>query len=156
MDKRAHNSLEYYLPGASPRFLLFSVLPGNEFESGPLLEHNLIEHPENLPDFLYIPPVIPSAVAAKTRKICTVTTSTGSFADDADPRPDPLWPLFHRINLPFVWISMKILTTLGFYLYDTDQMSEGRLNATARASQRPVPVYIPVSMMLMMNTSCCR
>ena len=79
MDKRAHNSLEYYLPGASPRFLLFSVLPGNEFESGPLLEHNLIEHPENLPDFLYIPPVIPSAVAAKTRKICTVTTSTGSF-----------------------------------------------------------------------------
>lgn len=113
----------------SPRVLLFSGMHGDEYESGALLERYLIEHAEWLPDFLYIPQISPSAVAAKTRKNTYGNDINRQFLPTTqDPEARSVMDIVspHQFTL-CIDIHEDPDRTLGFYLYDTDQMSEEEL-----------------------------
>lgn len=129
MDKRTHDALEYFLHGEAPRVLLLSGMHGDEYESGALLERYLIEHADNLPDFLYIPQVSPSAVAAKTRKNAYGNDINRQFMPATqDPEARSVMDIVSPYQFTLcVDIHEDPDRTLGFYLYDTDQMSDGQL-----------------------------
>lgn len=129
MDKRTHDSLEYYLHGEIPRVLLLSGMHGDEYESGQLLEAYLGEHYQALPSFLYIPRVSPSAVAAKTRKNKYGHDINRQFLPSpGDPEAKDVMSVLASYRFDVcIDIHEDPDRTLGFYLYDTDQMTDEEL-----------------------------
>ncbi|HEX7018286.1 MAG TPA: hypothetical protein VF209_05270 [Patescibacteria group bacterium] len=63
----AHGNLNYFLSSDSPRVLIGSGLHGDEYEVIPLLIETLIRLKDQLPPFICIPALSPSAVARRTR-----------------------------------------------------------------------------------------
>ena len=131
MEKQTHQPHIFYLHGTSPRVLLFSGMHGDEYESGALLEQYLIEQAEYLPAFLYIPQISPSAVAAKTRRNRYGNDINRQFLPTTQ---DPEARSVMDIVSPYQFALCADIhedpdRTLGFYLYDTDQMSEEELKS---------------------------
>ncbi|KKR06373.1 MAG: hypothetical protein UT34_C0001G0413 [candidate division WS6 bacterium GW2011_GWF2_39_15] len=64
--KKNHKGIEYWVKGTNPKLLILSGTHGDEYG---VIEH-IREYIENneLPDFIYVPEVSPSAVHLKTRK----------------------------------------------------------------------------------------
>ncbi len=135
MDKRAHTSLEYYLHGASPRILLFSGMHGDEYESGTLLRAYLKKNSAALPDFLYIPCVSPSAVASKTRKNMYGHDINRQFTENTtDEEARTVMSLLRPFHFDLcIDVHEDPDRTMGFYLYDSEHMSESELYAYREA-----------------------
>src|SRR3989344_8617189 len=58
----------YFLKGSHPKLLIHSGTHGDEYEVIDLVEKYIRRYEAKLPDFIFVPKVSPSAVAAKTRK----------------------------------------------------------------------------------------
>ena len=135
MDKRAHNSLEYYLHGAFPRVLLFSGMHGDEYESGVLLTTYLKKNSESLPDFFYIPKVSPSAVGAKTRMNAYGHDINRQFVErTTDPEARDVMTLLAPFHFDLcVDVHEDPDRTIGFYLYDSSHMTPEELEIYRQA-----------------------
>lgn len=130
MQKHIYQSHEYYIHGSNPRILLLSGMHGNEYESGVLLEQYLIENIDTIPNFLYIPKVSPSAVAAKTRK--------NRYGHDINRQFLPHTKDSEALAVMEIVKPYRFDTcidihedpdrTLGFYLYDTETMTPEELD----------------------------
>lgn len=131
MDKRTHGSLEYYIRGENPTVLLLSGMHGDEYESGTLLEAFVSANYRKLPDFIYIPQVSPSAVAARTRKNKYGNDINRQFMDSsADPEAREVMSLVsHYAFDKCIDVHEDPDRTMGFYLYDSDQMTADELAA---------------------------
>jgi len=131
MDTRAHTSLEYYVHGASPGILLFSGMHGDEYEAGALLLAYLKQNNAVLPDFLYIPKISPSAVAAKTRKNKYGHDINRQFVEQTtDPEAQTVMSLLNPFHFDLcIDVHEDPDRTMGFYLYDSEHMSESELQA---------------------------
>lgn len=129
MDKRNHNSLEYFLQGDNPHILLLSGMHGDEYESGLLLREYLTAQGNRFPPFLYIPSVSPTAVALGTR--------TNSFGNDInreflettkDPEAHTIMKLLRSYTFKFVIdLHEDPDRNKTFYLYDSGRMTETEL-----------------------------
>lgn len=129
MEKRTHQSHTYYIHGNRPRVLIFSGMHGNEYESGLLLYTYIQLNAEKLPDFVYIPEVSPSAVAAKTRKNKYGNDINRMFIDKtSDPEAKTVMDIVRQHQFDIcIDVHEDPDRTLGFYLYDTEQMTEAQL-----------------------------
>lgn len=104
---------------------------GDEYEAGKLLEQYIHANYQKLPDFLYIPQVSPSAVAAHTRKNKFDNDINRQFlASTKDPEAIAVMSLLqmHTFDL-CIDIHEDPDRTMGFYLYDSDQMTDDELAA---------------------------
>lgn len=132
MDEHRHQDvITYFTHGEDPRVLLLSGMHGDEYESGNLLEAYLTQHAPSLPAFLYIPRVSPSAVKAKTRKNAYSNDINRQFTKNStDPEAKAVMSLLgnYRFDL-CVDIHEDPDRTMGFYLYDTEQMTDEELVA---------------------------
>lgn len=129
MDKHIHDSLRYFLHGDIPRVLLFSGMHGDEYESGRLLEAYLSENYQSLPSLLYIPRISPSAVAAGTRRNKYGNDINRQFlASTSDPEAKAVMSLLSAFHFDVcIDVHEDPDRTLGFYLYDTEQMNDEEL-----------------------------
>lgn len=138
MEIRTHDSLKYYIQGESPSILLLSGMHGDEYEAGQLLERFVSANYQKLPDFLYVPQVSPSAVSAHTRKNAYGNDINRQFIDtstDLEARAVMSLLGMYSFNL-CLDVHEDPDRTMGFYLYDSDQMTEEEL-ATFRAIVHP-------------------
>jgi len=138
MEQRTHDSLEYYIHGGSPKILLLSGMHGDEYESGRLLQLFVEANYQKLPDFLYVPQVSPSAVSARTRKNTSGNDINRQFIDSTtDPEARMVMSLLQQFTFELCLdIHEDPDRTMGFYLYDSDQMTDEEL-ATFRAIVHP-------------------
>lgn len=131
MEKRLYQSHTYYIHGNHPRILLFSGMHGNEYESGKILTKYLTKHASTLPDFVYIPEVSPSAVAAGTRKNSYDHDINRQFTHHTD---DPEALSIMTIVQPYIFnlcidIHEDPDRTMSCYIYDTAHMTSAELEA---------------------------
>lgn len=138
MEQRIHDTLEYYIHGELPRVLLLSGMHGDEYEAGELLELFVKNHYPKLPDFLFIPRVSPSAVNARTRKNAYGHDINRQFIDTTDdPEARRVMSLLKQFSFDLcIDVHEDPDRTMGFYLYDSDQMTDEEL-ATFRAIIHP-------------------
>ncbi len=70
MNKRAANNgdIEYFVSGENPRLLIHSGTHGDEYEVTEFVTKCLEKYKKELPTFIYVPEVSPSAIAEKTRR----------------------------------------------------------------------------------------
>lgn len=130
MDNQLHQGrLPYILSGESPRVLLLSGMHGDEYESGALLEHYLRTYASSLPSFLYIPQVSPSAVEVKKRKNRYGNDINRQFVRGSkDPEALSVMSLVSQYRFSLcVDVHEDPDRTLGFYLYDSEQMTINEL-----------------------------
>ncbi len=104
---------------------------GNEYESGSILTSYLTDHASTLPDFVYIPKVSPSAVAAGTRKNTYENDINRQFVNHT---VDPEALAVMKIVRPYTFnICIDIHEdpdrTMSCYIYDTAQMTPQELEA---------------------------
>ncbi len=77
-----HQGLSYYLSGPNPKLLLGSGLHGNEYRVIPLLIKTILKIHNQLPQFLLIPQLSPSACQLKNRCNAQGIDVNRCFADN--------------------------------------------------------------------------
>lgn len=131
MEKHTYQSHTYYTKGANPRILIFSGMHGNEYESGRILTSYLTENAHNLPDFVYIPEVSPSAVTQGTRKNTHGHDINREFLNQTTDQ-EALAVMY--IVKPYTFhlcidIHEDPDRTMSCYIYDTAHMTPEELQA---------------------------
>ena len=117
-------SITYFVKGENPKLLLLTGMHGDESGVIDSVTSYVEQNAEKLPDFLYIPQVSPSAVAAKTRINSFNHDVNRQFFDDPkDPEVANTITIIspHHFNLCLNFHEDPDLTR-EFYLYDTHLM----------------------------------
>jgi hypothetical protein len=115
-----HNQLEYYQKGDNPQLLITSGMHGDESETSHLLYNYVYENYQRLPEFLYIPFLSPSAVAATFRQNDYGHDLNRSFTDNiTDPEALQITKLLGSCHFDLVvdFHEDKDRTS-GFYMFD--------------------------------------
>jgi predicted deacylase len=130
-----HNTIEYIQKGANPQLIVLSGTHGDEHEViEPVIEY-MQRHAQELPDFVCIPRVSPSAVASQTRRNAQKHDVNRHFRDSTD---DPevrsvmeiLSPLRAQLCLD---VHEDADRTRGCYVYDTHTLTPDELAQVQRA-----------------------
>lgn len=119
----------YFVRGAKPKLLILSGTHGDEPEVDTCVTRYIDTHQAELPDYVYIPKLSPSAAELKTRR--------NKYGNDLNRE------FIHNPTDPEVIVAMKILEPFSFslciafhedpdrrtsfYMYDTDHMSDDLL-----------------------------
>lgn len=131
MSKIVKNQLgpiEYWKKGDHPSLLIMSGTHGDEYEViGPLAQI-INTYAQQLPDYIYIPEVSPSAVALKTRKNAAGRDTNRSFTEstkdiEAKYTMDIVRP--HVFDACFSFHEDPDQT--DFYIYDNQKLEETAL-----------------------------
>jgi len=130
MQTHIHKNHVYYRCGDQPSALFLSGMHGDESESVSLTEQVIRGMTDSTPDFLYIPRVSPSAVAAKSRKNVHGHDINRQFTDDtADTEAASVMHIlkgnrFTRI----IDVHEDPDRSQAFYLYDSKVMKPENLD----------------------------
>src|SRR3989344_4105650 len=120
---------EYFQKGSNPRLLILSGMHGDESGVITSIQTYLEKNLETVPDFLFVPEVSPSAVAAGTRKNSAGRDINRHFlnqTDDAEVKQimEILRPYTFDLCLEFHEDPDR---TKSFYVYDSEQMAAGEI-----------------------------
>lgn len=77
-------SFEYYIKGDNPTLLIHSGTHGDEYEIIDIIKRCVEKYESNLPDFVFVPEVSPSAVKAQTRLTGTGEDINRIFFSNSD------------------------------------------------------------------------
>lgn len=125
-----HDGINYILRGKHPTLMIWSGTHGDETEVTECVSSYLNTHQQNLPDYLYIPEVSPSAVERKTRRNKydrdvnrhfrqnPVDEEVRAVMDIVRPYSTPLAITFHE----------DPDRRSSFYIYDSHLMDEAELS----------------------------
>lgn len=129
MDKHFELGITYYTHGTNPSILFLSGMHGDEAQSARLMRAYLRNESENMPDFVYIPEVSPSAVKAGTRKNGYDHDINRFFLrTDEDPEVNTVTGILMRFTPKrIIDIHEDPERTSAFYLYDTGHMDAEEL-----------------------------
>lgn len=76
----------YYISGENPKLLIHSGTHGDEYEVTDFVTEAILKYEKDLPSFIFVPVVSPSAVERKTRVNESGTDmNRGFFSDSKDP-----------------------------------------------------------------------
>lgn len=123
------DNTRYYIRGKNPKLLILSGTHGDETDVTTCVSHYIDTHQSDLPDYLYIPELSPSAVKLKTRR--------NIFDHDLNRE------FLHNPKDPEVITAIKILKPFtfslciafhedpdrrtAFYMYDSHMLSDEEL-----------------------------
>lgn len=129
MHTHRYKTITYHTKGDTPRVLFLSGLHGDEYESGTIFHEYLTAHANTLPDFVYIPQVSPSAVAAKTRKNSQDHDINREFRSTSTD--EEAQAVMHILSQYRADISIDIHEdpdrAKAMYLYDTGTFTDSQL-----------------------------
>lgn len=115
-----NTTFDYYLHGTSPQLTIHSGTHGDEYEVIELIAQAINKYLPELPDFVYIPIVSPSAVKLKTRTNDEGLDLNRSFTYDSPSEEAQAVMQFTRDHPTPIIISFhEDLDFPHFYLYDT-------------------------------------
>lgn len=84
--KTDNPKFNYYVAGEDPRLLIHSGTHGDEYEVTDFVTEAILKYEKDLPSFIYVPVVSPSAVERKTRvNEFGTDMNRGFFSDSKDP-----------------------------------------------------------------------
>lgn len=126
IQKHSYHGIEYLQKGLSPRLLLLSGIHGDESGVIECVEEYIKIHGENLPDFLYIPRVSPSAIATKTRtNVHGIDLNRNFYDDTAEPEIQAVMDIVKPFVFPLcISFHEDRDWTHEFYIYDTGKLSD--------------------------------
>ena len=121
-----HGETEYFLKGTNPKLLIVSGMHGDEYEVIDCINEYVKQHIDQLPDFLFIPRVSPSAVAQKTRKNKFGRDVNRHFFDQSeDPEAEDAMQIMRNYQVDLtIEFHEDPDRALGFYLYDSHALNE--------------------------------
>lgn len=127
--KHRHGSLTYFVFQPPPSVIVLSGVHGNEYESGTLLERELIHHPSEFGHFLYVPRVSPSAIRLKRRTNANGLDVNRQFTDHStDSEVTALMALLCDVHASIaIDVHEDPDNTDNMYVYDTAVMNPGDL-----------------------------
>ena len=109
----------FALKGDKPKLLIVSGTHGDEFEVVPLIEEYVGKHYSDLPSFLYVPEVSPSALRLRTRKNADGVDLNRSFVDGTKiEEARQMMELWGRYNFDLFLTFHEDPTQDKFYLYE--------------------------------------
>lgn len=142
MQYNTQYTIPYFISGDNPKLLITTGTHGDEFHVIPKVEQVINELAQELPKFMYIPEISPSAVKAKSRKNGFGNDMNRNFGNLMDPE-----------SIALKQILSKLTGTLGisfhqdfefpkFYVYDTHTMDVDDLeDLRSQVRTLGVPLY---------------
>ncbi len=110
---------KFFQKGANPKLLIVSGTHGDEYEIVPLVEAAVFKYRDQLPDFLYVPQVSPSALALRTRKNKDeIDVNRGFVIPPVSLEVKKLMELWEKYNFEIFLTFHEDPQFLDFYLYD--------------------------------------
>lgn len=110
---------KFYVKGNDPIFLIVSGTHGDEYEIVPIVEEMVIRYKEELPDFLYVPEVSPSALALRTHENGEGINVNRSFYEGVKSREvKEMMALWKKFHFELFAAFHEDATQDKFYLYD--------------------------------------
>jgi hypothetical protein len=127
MEKKIYSAgttkINYYVQGKSPELLLVSGIHGDEYGVIDSAIMVLSKLQSEMPEFLYIPEISPTAVKAKTRCNCNGVDINRSFKDGATEVEAKIVMDFLKDRKFNTFISFhEDPEHSGFYFYDSGNM----------------------------------
>ncbi len=125
-----HNGIQYILRGKHPTLMIWSGTHGDEAEVTECVTAYLDKHQQNVPDYLYIPEVSPSAVERKTRRNKHDRDLNRHFRDStADEEVRAVMDIVRAFSMPLgITFHEDPDRRSSFYIYDSDLMNETDLS----------------------------
>lgn len=120
MVKSSYKNLDYFHTAAIPRIFIASGLHGDEWGVIASLEKAVLRHERELPPFLFVPRLCPSAVEARTR--CNrdgVDINRNFFDFTTIPEVQAVQRLFDQFHFAIGFSFHEDLCTDCFYMYDS-------------------------------------
>ncbi len=142
MLRNVERTIPYTVNGKNPKLLIATGTHGDEFHVIPMVAEVIKELHRELPDFLYIPEVSPTAVVARSRINGFGNDINRNFGLLDDPEADLLKQILHKLS-GAVGISFhQDFEFPQFYVYDTSQMGESDLSELRnKVRALGVPLY---------------
>ena len=129
-------SQRYYLKGENPKLLIVSGTHGDEPDTVPIVEEIVERSHDQLPDFLYVPEISPSALKLGTRRnVNGIDVNRSFYAGVNDEEVRQLMSLWSNYSFDLFLTFHEDPTNSEFYLYDgtIEENREGRhLEGTQR------------------------
>lgn len=114
---------KYYLGGDKPEILIVSGFHGDEFEIVPILEKYITDYLREMPEFLLIPEVSPSAIQRKDRRNNDGVNINRVFVDDTKELEAKLvMDLVRKYHFQTVFSFHEEPTEASFYFYDSKSL----------------------------------
>lgn len=118
-------TLTYFQKGENPQLLIHAGLHGDEHSVIPIVQAMTEKYESQLPDFIFVPTVSPSAVALQTRKnargldLNRGFLETASGSNPSDPEVFLNMQLVHPFHFPLLVSFHEDVEFDGFYMYDS-------------------------------------
>lgn len=131
--KKQLGPIEYWIKGDHPTLLLMSGTHGDEYEVIEPLKKAVEKYSSELPDFLFIPEVSPSAVALKTRRNAAGRDTNRSFTEKTTDMEAKSTMDIVRTHMFDLCLSFhEDPEQAEFYLYDNQQLEHSMLQKLKR------------------------
>jgi hypothetical protein len=123
------NDITYFVRGSHPTLVIWSGTHGDETEVTECVTDYIHRHEQDLPDYIYIPEVSPSAVAQKTRRNKHGRDLNRHFRDESiDEEAQTIMDIMRPFSTPLgITFHEDPDRTNSFYLYDSSVMTEEEL-----------------------------
>ncbi len=124
-----HKGIRYILRGTHPTLMIWSGTHGDETEVTGCVTAYIDNHQKNLPDYLYIPEVSPSAVEQKTRRNKHDRDLNRHFHDDTvDDEAKAIMEIVSEFSVPLgITFHEDPDRRTSFYMYDSSVMTDVEL-----------------------------
>jgi len=124
-----HKGIHYILRGSLPTLMIWSGTHGDETEVTECVTSYIEKHQQDLPDYLYIPEVSPSAVKQKTRRNKHDRDLNRHFHDNTvDEEAIAVMEIVRPFSVPLgITFHEDPDRRTSFYIYDSDVMDDTEL-----------------------------
>lgn len=124
-----HKGIRYILRGSHPTLMIWSGTHGDETEVTECVTSYIEKHQQELPDYLYIPEVSPSAVERKTRRNKHDRDLNRHFHDSTvDEEAKAVMEIVRPFSLPLaITFHEDPDRRTSFYMYDSHVMNDNEL-----------------------------
>lgn len=128
---QTHAGVTYFIRGKHPKLLILSGTHGDEYEVTEHITQFIDTHRQELPDYLYIPEVSPSAVALKTRRNMYNHDLNREFLDiPTDPEAIANMHIMARFRFTLCLAFHEDPDRrISFYMYDNDVLTHRQLQS---------------------------
>lgn len=132
--QRGDAQVRYFQKGENPVWLMYSGTHGDEAGVALSIERYLAENAERLPDFLWVPHVSPSAVAAKVRHNARGLDTNRNFLDDStEEEVVANLQIVHGKSFEYFLDFHEDEHRKEFYVYDSLGVRDGFIEALLQA-----------------------
>jgi hypothetical protein len=135
LQSKTYQNTSYFQKGESPKLLVLSGMHGDEHEVIQPVHTYVEVHVKDLPDFLFIPQVSPSAVAQKTRRNATNQDINRAFTEPTtDSEAAAIMNIVHPYQFDLcIDFHEDPDRTKGCYVYDSEKFGEKELTQLRKA-----------------------